>query len=118
MSVRVKLDTRGVRVRDVQTFTRTLVRIAAHEVGDRAAAYPPEGPWNRPKDEPGKTWYQRHFGPRWRRVDGSIGGRNTSEQMQKRWRRRIDELRARVWNDVSYAPYLLDRVRMAYSSTN
>jgi len=79
----------------------------AGEVRDRMAVYPPEGPWNKP-GPPGSRWYQRHFGPRWRRRDGSIGGRNTSEKLQKSWLVDISRLprvvTAEVWTGVSYAP--------------
>lgn len=78
----------------------------AEEVKLRAIPYPPEGPWNRPGPYPHR-WYQRQFGPRWMNKDGSYGGRNTSERMQKSW---VTEMRA--WNEAvvgnmaSYADYV------------
>jgi hypothetical protein len=88
------------------------------ELADRARAYPSEGPWNRNPGTRGKgIWYERQFGTRWMRKGGSIGGkpyfqglggRNTSEMLQKNW---FTEVRAdvgSVFTGVSYAPLLFD----------
>ena len=56
----------------------------------------------------GKSWYQRGYGQRWRRKDGSIGGRATSEQLGQRWTTRIGLTTAIIGNNASYAPYVHD----------
>ena len=81
-----------------------IVKRVAHETRIRMAVYPPEGEWNTPGPYP-KRWYQRHVGPRWARKNGSIGGRNTSKQLQKNWQERISgKLSRDVFNDTPYAP--------------
>lgn len=99
-----KLDARQYRV-----AARRIVARGTVEVRDRMAAYPPEGRWNRP-DGPGSRWYQRLFGPRWMRADGSIGGRDTSERLQRSWQATVGEkgkhVVGRVYTTVSYAPYV------------
>ena len=83
-----------------------MVRFVAHEVHIRMAAYPPETHANQPGPYP-ERWYQRHFGQRWARLDGSTGGNDTSEQLQKSWREVVvGPLTREVWTDVSYAPYV------------
>jgi pilus assembly protein Flp/PilA len=92
---------------------RVLIR-ATLELKDRAAAYPPAGPWNR---EPGTRgngiWYQRQFGPRWRMENGALGGLNTSERLQKSWKTEIsqDAYDASVFTPVTYAPKLMDEAQ-------
>jgi len=78
----------------------------AEEVKIIAIPYPPEGAYNRPGPYPHK-WYQRHFGPRWARVSGSPGGRDTSEQMQKVWYTQVlSSWQAKVANKAAYAPWV------------
>lgn len=97
-------------INDPDSRRRVLIR-AALELKDRYIVYPPAGPWNR---EPGvnnsKHWYQRKFGSRWRKMDGTIGGNNTSQDLQVSWRHEInaDAYSASVFTDVTYAPYLYD----------
>ncbi len=54
-----------------------------------------------------KAWYERGYGPRWRRRDGSIGGRKTSETLGRKW---MIASRSRMiialTNTASYAPYV------------
>ena len=110
--VRVRIRDRDLRDEEWEKMVADIVETASREVTDLVAAYPPEGPWNRPRRE--KPWYQRHFGPRWYRADGSIGGRNTSELLQKSWKRRAARDQARIWTNVTYAPYLLDEARQVH----
>lgn len=78
----------------------------AREVEIMAAPYPAEGTWNTPGPYPAR-WYQRHFGPRWALKAGGVHGKDTSEQMQKRWRtRRAKLLEWAVENSASYAQYV------------
>ena len=72
--------------------------------------YPAPGPWNR---EPGTRgdgrWYERGYGSRWRRANGTLGGANTSEQLNRSWMVKNDNDKSTsVYTGVSYAPYLFD----------
>jgi hypothetical protein len=93
---------------------RLLLR-AVLELKDLAAGYPVEGAWNRdPGTKGNHVWYQRQFGTRYKRKDGSTGGRNTSQRLQKSWQtevQRRDDFSASAFTDVTYAPYLLDPER-------
>ena len=58
-------------------------------------------------DNPTGRWYERNYGPRWKRRDGSTGGRKTSQMLSKSWI--IDErspLDMRIGTNVTYAPYV------------
>ena len=91
---------------DPKRRNKILIRAAA-ELKDRAAVYPEQGVYNFPRK--GKAWYLRSRGSRWYRKDGSIGGRDTSQQLQNNWKLEVkDEFTASVYTDVTYAPYLLD----------
>ena len=79
---------------------------AATEVVIAAKPYPTEGPWNQPGPYP-KRWYQRMYGARWARKDGSVGGSQTSEKMQQKWVTQVvDSFTAIVRNLASYAPWV------------
>lgn len=100
-------------VRHVETASRRAIGKFAREVKLRAVPYPPEGPWNQPGPYPHR-WYQRHFGPRWGRKDGSIGGRNTSEVMQKKWYdKTVSPWQAVVGNKASYADWVVGEQQAA-----
>ena len=90
---------------------RVLLR-AVLELKDLAAAYPVAGRWNSaPGTKGDNRWYQRGFGSRWLRKDGTFGGSNTSQRLQQSWNtevQRQDEFTASAFTDVTYAPYLLD----------
>ena len=90
---------------------RVLLR-AVLELKDLAAAYPVAGRWNSaPGTNGDNRWYQRGYGSRWLRKDGTFGGSNTSQRLQQSWNtevQRQDEFTASAFTDVTYAPYLLD----------
>lgn len=83
----------------------TIPRVAV-EFKPLIAAYPEEGPYNQPGPYPHR-WYQRNKGPRWARKDGTIGGRNTSEQLQYSWKQETGDDQIRTWTEVGYAPYVV-----------
>lgn len=79
------------------------------DVQSMMAVYPAEGDWNTPGPYP-KRWYQRHWGPRWARKTAPMpGGYNTSEKLQKSWKRSKATLgkEGRVYTNVTYAPWVL-----------
>jgi hypothetical protein len=100
---------------DPQARKRILLE-AVLELKDRAAAYPPEGPWNQAPGARGNNiWYQRQWGTRWLKKDGSFGGKNTSEKFQKSWKTAVqqeDTFTASAFTEVSYAPGLLDPAQL------
>jgi hypothetical protein len=102
-----------------KTRNRLLIR-AVLELKDLAAGYPVAGKWNRaPGTRGDNVWYQRGFGTRWLKQDGTYGGNNTSKNLQQSWRTEVqkrDEFSASAFTEVNYAPFLLDpekRVRWA-----
>ena len=66
-----------------------------------------------PKSEantPGRAggWYERGYGPKWLRKDGTWGGRKTSERLREQWAV-TSKNRGLTWiigNSVSYAKYV------------
>ena len=69
-----------------------------------------------------RRWYERGYGPRWRRADGSIGGRKTSETLGRRssitggpgWSiRKLGSIGASLGNIASYAPFVHDAKKQA-----
>lgn len=83
---------------------------AAKHVKGKIARYPPQAAPTNPN-----SWYQRGYGPRWRRADGTIGGKKTSENMGKQWTIDIDRAvsRATVGNKVTYVRWVQDKERQA-----
>jgi hypothetical protein len=99
---------------DPASRRRVLIR-GSLELKDRYIVYPKEGPWNRypgakPRTDGKAIWYQRKFGPRYMRKDGTTGGRNTSQNLQVSWNYEIgaDDYSSSVFTPVTYAPYLFD----------
>lgn len=93
-----------------ETKRRILIR-GVLEVADRMRAYPAAGPWNSPPGSRGDNrWYSRGFGPRWYNEDGSLGGENTSQRLQKSWQTEVSEagkeFTGHVFTRVTYAPRL------------
>lgn len=90
------------------------VNTIAELVKQEMLPYPEEGEYNKPGPYP-KKWYQRHFGPRWALKAGGVHGRDTSEQLQKRW---VvvpkDAWSAYVGNKASYAPYVVGMEQQEY----
>jgi len=92
------------RLKDLQPV-KTALKAAAEHVKGKIAQYPPATSANSPAQ---RRWYERGYGPRWRRADGSIGGRKTSETLGKKWTTRATSggLGQIVGNNVSYGPFV------------
>ena len=75
--------------------------------------YPKKTEANQPKAFSSKgnnRWYQRGFGPKWARKDGTVGGTMTSEVLGKSWTHKVKHMGG-VWygrwgTKVSYAPFV------------
>lgn len=74
--------------------------------------YPPATEANSPGQP---RWYERGYGPRWRRKSGGIGGRKSSETLGRKWTvaSRNAGLTQIVGNAVSYGPFVQDEDRQA-----
>lgn len=80
----------------------------AEEGRDLISPYPPAPPRTRDR------WYERGYGPRWRRKDGSVGGRKTSETLGRRWTvASKSRTKVALINTASYAGYVHDSQEQA-----
>jgi len=70
------------------------------ELHSTVAKYPPATEAN----QPNHRWYERGYGPRWSRKDGTVGGRKTSEMLNRSWG--IKRLRwgMQLGSRASYSP--------------
>jgi hypothetical protein len=74
--------------------------------------YPPATEANSPGDDR-RSWYERGYGPKWRRKDGSVGGKKTSEMLGRRWTVNASSSQVVIGNNVSYGPYVQDEEHQA-----
>jgi hypothetical protein len=65
---------------DLDGTLRAIAQAVAAEAQDRIAPYP-----QAPSYAGRRRWYQRGYGWKWRRKDGTVDGRQTSEMMGRRW---------------------------------
>ena len=84
------------------------------ELHSTVAKYPPESEANLPRGfgsavsiatkKAQNRWYKRGYGPQWSRKDGSVGGRKTSEMLNRSWG--IKRLRwgMQLGSRASYSP--------------
>ena len=98
---------------NLQQVRPALMAGALHIKG-KIAKYPPHSIANSPGNPTGK-WYERGYGPRWSRKDGSMGGRKTSETLGRKWTtaERNAGLTQVLGNNASYAPYVHDAEEQA-----
>jgi len=83
------------------SFLRPSVEGGAEDILRGLKVYPAKGPANMAIN---RRWYQRKWGSKWRRADGSIGGIPSSEKLQQSWARKTEsDTRAIVGTDTSYA---------------
>lgn len=67
---------------------RAMMGGAVELIRSGVADYPPAGEGNRPRTfQSGaqNTWYERGFGSKWARKDGSVGTAETSEALGRSW---------------------------------
>jgi hypothetical protein len=88
----------------MQGFIKSASRQAAGDILVAFQNYPPETIANRSSQ---RRWYERFFGPRWHRRDGSVGGRRTSEKLGQKWKLESSgAMNARITNTASYAGWV------------
>ncbi len=98
---------------DIKPALQAATKAIALEVQGEIAPYPPATMANSPSNPTGK-WYQREYGPRWRRKDGTIGGRKTSETLTKVWGiKATGGIGAVLGNKASYAEFVHSKTKQA-----
>jgi len=92
---------------ELREIKRAMKTIAIHIKG-QIAQYPKETAANQPGQ---KYWYERGYGTKYMRRDGSVGGRRTSETLGRKWTIgvRNSGLTFVIGNNVSYGPDVQDR---------
>lgn len=101
--------------RDITPEVRGFTAAVAKDIEGRIAPYAPAtsanwpvyniGPHHKPNNY--GRWYQRGYGPRWSRKDGSIGGTKSSEMMNRQWSiRPIGQWGQVIGNRASYANWV------------
>ena len=90
---------------NVQAAVRRGIFAGAVHVMTQAKKYPPSTFANTPYQ---RRWYQRGWGSKWMRRDGSIGGSMTSKNLKQQWTVEVrDKNTYVVGNNVSYGPYVM-----------
>lgn len=78
--------------------------------------YPPSSAANSPKawtSGGNNRWYERGYGSKWVRKDGSVRGRQSSEMHGRSWTVRVRRHMGVVGNDTTYGRYLQDEAKQA-----
>jgi len=106
--VLAKIKTLG----ELKQFVSAMKAGATHIKGT-VDDYPPAGAWNSPM---ARNWYERGYGPHWTRMDGSVGGRKTSEMLNRSWTISQENggLTQIVGSKVSYGPFVMDEAKQTW----
>jgi len=119
-----ELDRKLDNLQDLKKLVPALKAASSHLKGS-VAQYPPQSDANAARGfnsfysmktrKPVNTWYQRGYGPKWVRKDGTVKGRKTSETLGRKWTRRINrsDYSFIVGNNVSYGEYVQDKGKQA-----
>ena len=94
------------------TMVRGILAAGAEMLKSYIAVYPNATQANSPSG-PGSRWYERGFGSKWQRMDGSVNGRQTSEVLGRRWTISVRDTEAIVGNNTSYGPFVQSAERQA-----
>ena len=114
-----------IKVEGAKELLRKLARLSRMQPAKKAVAagtlhlagviavYPMQTIANAPR--PRGKWYERGYGTRWMRRDGSKGGRKTSEMLGRKWsvKTRRGGLQGIVGNSASYAPFVQSAAKQA-----
>ena len=87
------------------TYRRAILVTGAQMLKSYIAVYPKSTAANSPGG-PGSRWYERGYGPKWQRKDGSVNGMQTSEALGRRWAVEVHDTEAIVGNNASYARFV------------
>lgn len=106
--------------RRIMRGLRAMMGGAVELIRSGVADYPPETAGNKPRAFTSggqNTWYQRGFGSKWARKDGSVGEAETSEVLGASWKTEVRGfaagVRGVVGTKASYAPLVQDEKRQA-----
>ena len=118
MPVTVRIHIPADQKRALDGDMRKVIRKAAEplaaELKATVSTYPPASEANMPRGfgsavsiatkKAQNRWYKRGYGPQWSRKDGSVGGRKTSEMLNRSWG--IKRLRwgMQLGSRASYSP--------------
>lgn len=116
-SVTIELDGLEEILRNVDSIAKleglqAALLAGGEQVKRKVVVYPPQTMANSP-DNPTGRWYERTYGPRWRRRDGSVGGSPTSEDLKHSWNVQAIGQTVVVGTDTTYAPYVHDKEKQA-----
>lgn len=88
------------------TMLSNATKVIALELQNEIAPYPRATEANSPSNPTGR-WYERGYGRRWLRKDGTIGGAKTSQMLGRRWAiHAVGATGHSVGNNATYAPYV------------
>lgn len=86
----------------LEPIVQAVAFLGATEAQDFIAPYPQQ-----PAPADPDRWYERGYGPKWRRKDGSVNGRKESENLGRKWSiKPLDSLGVQLTNVASYAPFV------------
>jgi hypothetical protein len=95
------------------TWAKGLIDAALANVQESVSVYPAASEANQPRGFTSggdNRWYERGFGPRWARKDGSIGGAKTSQMLGRKWAHTVKQetgmIVGEIGNNASYAAYV------------
>ena len=103
-----KLDTLG-KLKGAKRGLKT----GAEHIEGTIKEYAPKSAANVPKSH--GRWYERGWGSKYRRLDGVITGKKTSETLRTGWstKSRNSGLTQVIGTNVSYAPYVQSKEKQA-----
>ncbi len=102
-------------IEQFQGLETAMLAVGTHVKG-KIDKYPQSTEANEPRSfvSGGKnSWYERGYGPRWARKDGSVGGRKTSKDMGRQWGVKASHAQVIIGNNVAYAPFVHDEDEQA-----
>ena len=104
MELRLKL----AKLKDLSNLVPAVHAAAVHVKG-KIAHYPPSSGANVPGG-PGSQWYIRGWGSKWMRMDGTVNGRMSSEDLGQKWSVYSNKsgLKQIIGNNTSYGKYVQD----------
>ena len=103
---------------DFKPVLRGATKAIAGAIEGEIAPYPPTTAANRPRSNIATKrtlpWYERGYGTRWLRRDGSIGGRKTSQQLGRSWGiKSKGSIGAVLGSRATYSPYVHSHEKQA-----
>jgi len=101
-----------------EQYLRLAMQLSLLAIEGRVSVYPPATEANRPRPfvsggGSDNRWYERGYGPRWARKDGTVGGRKTSRFLGRQWITQVNVVEEGIegvmGNSTPYAEYVQGR---------